>query len=150
MKTWNYTLKSFTRFFSRKMLDTRCRPAATRFSDSRDPNRVLKTPQKNLHLPNWSSLHHPTIMYCVCGIMYEFLGSNYCIPKWWPTGTLQLSLPPAAQNSSYATVYTSLSENLAVVWAFSKEHVDIRLYSRFKKIGPSCIITEVDENSYWM
>ena len=40
-------------------------------------------------------------MYNVC----EFLGNNYCIPKRWPIGSLQQSLPPLAQISSYATAW---------------------------------------------
>jgi len=39
-------------------------------------------------------------LYNVC----EFLGTNYCIPKRWPMGPLQQSLPPLDQTSSYATV----------------------------------------------
>jgi len=35
--------------------------------------------------------------------LYEFLGTNYCIPKRWSMGPLQLSFPPLAQTSSYAT-----------------------------------------------
>ena len=35
--------------------------------------------------------------------VYEFLGINYCTPKRCPKGPLQLSLPPLAQTSSYAT-----------------------------------------------
>ena len=30
-------------------------------------------------------------------------GTNYCIPRPLPMGPLQLSLPPLAQTSSYAT-----------------------------------------------
>ena len=37
--------------------------------------------------------------------VYEFLGTSYCIPKQWPMGPLQLSLPPLAQTPSYATAY---------------------------------------------
>jgi len=35
--------------------------------------------------------------------VYEFLGTNYCIPKRWPMGPHYLSLPPLAQTSGYAT-----------------------------------------------
>ena len=37
--------------------------------------------------------------------VYVFLGSDYCIPKRWPMGPLQQSLPPVAQTCSYATVH---------------------------------------------
>ena len=35
--------------------------------------------------------------------VYEIFGRNYCIPKRWQIGPLQLSLPPLAQTPSYAT-----------------------------------------------
>jgi len=35
--------------------------------------------------------------------VYEFLGTNYCATKRWPKAPLQLSLPPLAQTSCYAT-----------------------------------------------
>ena len=51
--------------------------------------------------------------------VYEFLGTNYCMPQRWPKGPFKLSLPPLAQTSSYGTgckhdviVYTQ-AENLS-------------------------------------
>jgi len=41
--------------------------------------------------------------------VYEILRTNYCIPKQWPMGPLQLSLPPLARTSSYATGFRSWS-----------------------------------------
>jgi len=37
--------------------------------------------------------------------VYQFLETNYCIPKPWPMGPFQLSVPPLGQTSSYATGY---------------------------------------------
>jgi len=34
---------------------------------------------------------------------YRSLGTNYCIPKRWSMGPLQLGLPPLTQTFSYAT-----------------------------------------------
>jgi len=31
--------------------------------------------------------------------VYEFLGTNYCIPKRWPIGPLQLSFSPSGSNA---------------------------------------------------
>jgi len=45
----------------------------------------------------------PDKYFPFCGITYEFLGTNYFIPKRWPMSPLQLSLSPRAQASSYAT-----------------------------------------------
>ena len=66
----------------------RKQPFLLKFSKSRGPR------------PPCRPFRHPCLYICnVC----EFLGTNYCIPKRWPMGLLQKSLPPLAQTSSYAT-----------------------------------------------
>ena len=57
------------------------------------------------HLPSWSTLNHPTTIFCFCGITYmSFWELNIAYPnggQWAPFGYV---LPlPVAQTSSYAT-----------------------------------------------
>jgi len=51
--------------------------------------------------------------------LYEFLGTNYCVPERWSMGPLQLSLPSLAQTFYYATAWWSCATPIlqsATVW----------------------------------
>jgi len=63
--------------------------------------------------------------------VYDFLGTNYCAPKRWPKGPLQLSLPPLAQTSSYTTAARCQEFFITLKFLLRKKLVVLATYLPF-------------------
>jgi len=50
--------------------------------------------------PYACDVNKPKTCAHICNVC-EFLGTNYCMHKWWPIGTLQQSFHPLTQTSIY-------------------------------------------------